>query len=112
MFCELQNLHLDFHRHKVNLYFWVNLGESSIKAKGSKVNLTFSMYDLNHMGGGSSSGLFPLVSLTATCFKSTSVIQPDFNNWMRVTEMDSAVATLPFYRCHMNEQAMKDSNFI
>lgn len=25
------------------------------------------MYDLNHMGGGSSSGLFPLVSFTATC---------------------------------------------
>lgn len=25
------------------------------------------MYDLNHMGGGSSSGLFPLVSFTVTC---------------------------------------------
>lgn len=34
--------------------------------------LTFSMYDLNHMGGGSSSDLLPLVSLTATCAKTDS----------------------------------------
>lgn len=25
------------------------------------------MYDLNHIGGGSSSGLFPLLSFTVTC---------------------------------------------
>lgn len=30
------------------------------------------MYDLNHMGGGSSSDLLPLVSLTATCIKENS----------------------------------------
>ncbi len=27
------------------------------------------MYDLNHMGGGSSSGLFPLLSFTVTCIQ-------------------------------------------
>lgn len=33
------------------------------------LDLTFSMYDLNHMGGGSSSGLFPLLSFTVTCIE-------------------------------------------
>lgn len=40
--------------------------------KEKKKHLTFSMYDLNHMGGGSSSGLLPFVSFTATCIKMNS----------------------------------------
>lgn len=33
------------------------------------------MYDLNHMGGGSSSGLLPLVSFTVTCIEIQSYIK-------------------------------------
>lgn len=57
------------------------------------------MYDLNHMGGGSSSGLFPFVSFTATCIKMTSIQQPPqiLHN---------------FHHCQINAQTTKDCYLI